>query len=215
MTRIIALSDTHGLHGKVKVPDGDLLIFAGDLMNSGYDYRDIKDFSDWFSSFPHSKKIFIAGNHDRMFEERKDYALSFFPKDIVYLENSSCIYNGLKIYGSPQTPEFCNWAFNVPRGERIKQYWDMIPSDTNILVSHGPPYGILDQVDNRHYKGHFGCEELAKAINRVNPKICLFGHIHGGHGHESNPGNTEYYNISVCDERYRPINPVTVIDIEV
>lgn len=204
--RIVTLSDTHGHHRKVSVPEGDVLIFAGDFMTSGYNFHEVGDFAQWFTSLPHPKKIWIAGNHDRAVESNKKACLPVF-KGSVYLENDSTEYFGVKFYGSPITPAFNNWAFNVERGEAIKKYWDNIPDDTDVLITHGPPKGVLD--NSIEWGPGLGCEELAKRVAEVRPTIHIFGHIHGGYGRSG-----EFRNVSICNEAYRPVNAPQVIDLK-
>jgi Icc-related predicted phosphoesterase len=210
--KIACFSDTHGLHRRVKVPDADLLIYAGDFMTDGYDLREVKDFGEWLSSQPHKYKVWIAGNHDRAIERDCYLAMEHFV-GCYYLENSGINIEGLKLYGSPVQPEFCNWSFNVPRGPEIRKYWDMIPLDTDILVTHGPPMGYLDtsHPTNPVYKNnHLGCRDLADKVREVKPKLHIFGHIHGGYG-KLETSNATFLNVSICDEAYRAVNPVTVI----
>lgn len=199
------------LHSRVQVPDGDVLVFAGDFMNSGYKFGDIFDFGAWFSSLPHKKKVIVPGNHDRLIESSPSSAIPFFP-ECLWLINQSAVLDGIFFYGSPITPYFMGWAYGeVP--EQIKPYWDKIPERTDVLITHGPPEGILDG-EGYH---HMGCPELLKAVERVKPQLHLFGHIHSGYGHaHSLPGplgKTHFYNVAVCNQKYRIANPVTVIDI--
>lgn len=209
------MSDTHGQHGKVTIPDGDVLVFAGDLMTDGYRYSEILRFGDWFSSLPHKNKILIAGNHDHLFEIFKQDCLEYF-QDVDYLENSGVVLGGMKFWGSPVTLEFNNWAFNVSPA-RIGQYWDAIPTDTDVLITHGPPQGIRDSMVWKGKAQSLGCPQLRLAVERIQPKAHIFGHIHSGYGHmHSLPrplGGTHFYNVSVCNEEYRAVNPVTAIDL--
>lgn len=149
--KIVCISDTHGRHREFNLPDGDLLIHAGDFIAASELGR---DFLEWFSNHPHKHKVFIAGNHDRITEKKPDEFLNYirehFP-DIHYLCDSGCIIDGLKIWGSPITPWFLDWAWNRNRGEEIRKHWDMIPSNTDILVTHGPRHGILDEVQANAY----------------------------------------------------------------
>lgn len=195
--KCVVLSDTHCLHRKVEVPDGDILIHSGDFTSVGRK-KEIKDFNNWFSSFPHKYKICIAGNHDILFETQPDVAEALLGDDIIYLKNSFIEIEGIKIWGSPMTPSFGSWAFTRPRGKDIRRIWDNIPEDTDILVTHGPPYGILDMT--LEYKAA-GCEELSYAILRVQPKYHIFGHIHEGYGVEVR-GNTTFINCSVVTRSY-------------
>ena len=211
--KITFISDTHTRQGQIPysdLPGGDLLIHAGDIMNSGYNKNDIFDFLHWYDSIPgYDKKVFIAGNHDRMFENHLEDVkewLSKFP-NITYLQDDAYeIYDletdkSIKLYGSPWQPEFYSWAFNLPKnGIEISSKWEGIPDNTDILITHGPAFGTLDTVTGRQY-GNLGCELLAERIQRFRPKIHVCGHIHSGYGIET-IDNIHYINASVLDERY-------------
>ena len=213
MKKITFISDTHTRQGQIPysdLPGGDLLIHAGDIMNSGYNKNDIFDFLHWYDSIPgYDKKIFIAGNHDRMFENHPEDVkewLSKFP-NIIYLQDESYeIYDletdkSIKIYGSPWQPEFYSWAFNLPRlGIELAAKWEAIPTNIDILVTHVPVYGILDTVTGRGWDW-LGCELLTQRIAVVKPKIHICGHIHSGYGYYWD-GHTHYFNASVLDEQY-------------
>lgn len=207
--KIAAFSDTHGWHKGLLVPDADLAVFAGDFMTSGYKHSEVKSFGKWFSNLPHKFKILVAGNHDRMMEFDRNYCLSKFSSEVIYLEDSYMLIDGLKIWGSPWTPWFYDWAFNARRGEQIKQHWDLIPADTDVLITHGPPYGIGDYLGEQWKvpDRHVGCETLSEALLNLKPKVHIFGHIHAGYGVYGNR-----FNVSICNEGYRPVNPVTVIE---
>lgn len=207
--RIVAISDTHLYHLKqsIPIPDGDMIIHAGDATCIG-DWSEIRAFALWYSKLPHKYKIFVAGNHDWGFQERHVESVGILPSEIIYLQDSSVTIEGIKIYGSPWQPEFCNWAFNLPRGKTIARKWKLIPKDTNILVTHGPPYG---QRDLTMHGEHVGCEELQQAIYKIRPKYHIFGHIHHSHG-RSVDMYTQYINAAICDESYRPNNDPIVFD---
>lgn len=213
--KIVMISDTHGQHRKLKVPDGDILIHAGDAMTGGMDPREIVDLNDWFGELPHPSKIVIAGNHDFLFE-KVDTARGLFT-NATYLQDEYTRVEGLKIYGSPWQPEFFNWAFNLPRGEALKRKWDLIPADTDILITHGPPWGYQDYVPrwgkHEQYQEHVGCEELLKRVQEVKPMIHVFGHIHCGAGYTQDD-HTTYVNAAVVDEQYRVRHSPTVITLK-
>jgi len=220
--RITFISDTHTKHWELEgqLPGGDLLIHAGDIMNSGYVNYEIEEFCEWFTSQKqYDKKVFIAGNHDRAFENKPDQVkaiLDQFP-NIIYLEDELFgLYNldtdkSVKIYGSPWQPEFYNWAFNLPRcGITLKETWDEIPKDTDILITHGPPQGHLDVSGPPYNEGDLGCELLRVKVDAQPPKIHIFGHIHGGYGYKFHNG-THFINASILNERYEYVNrPLTV-----
>jgi Icc-related predicted phosphoesterase len=211
--KITFISDTHTRQGQIPysdLPGGDLLIHAGDIMNSGYNKNDIFDFLHWYDSIPgYDKKVFIAGNHDRMFENHPEDVkewLSKFP-NIIYLQDEVYeIYDletdkSIKIYGSPWQPEFYSWAFNLQRNSlQLSGKWEAIPDDTDILITHGPAWGSVDTVAGRPWD-NLGCELLAERIQRFRPKIHVCGHIHSGYGIET-IDNIHYINASVLDERY-------------
>lgn len=213
--RIVTISDTHSLHHMVpSVPDGDVLVFAGDLMNSGWDWRDISSFDKWLGTLPHKFKVVVAGNHDWLFERNPTASFALLTNATHYLENDGTVIDGFRFWGSPQQPEFMNWAFNVPRGAAIKRYWDLIPDDTDVLITHGPPYGIQDKVA---WNGRpLGCEELRFAVQRVRPQLHIFGHIHGGAGVYKEPfTGTTFVNTSFLNEDYAPwALPINVFDLE-
>ena len=211
--RITCISDTHTKHDHLKLPGGDILIHCGDLMNSGWNYADITNFLKWFESQPYDELIFIAGNHDRRFEtDTLDVKaiLEGFPT-ITYLQDDWVEVNGIKIYGSPWQPEFYGWAFNLPRrGDELKERWDAIPQDTDILITHGPPQGHLDTSGHPYNEPLLGCELLRVKVEEIKPNIHIFGHIHGGFGYKEYEG-THFINASVLDERYQQVNkPITI-----
>jgi Icc-related predicted phosphoesterase len=208
--RIVCISDTHGRHARLGVPDGDVLIHAGDFMARGDTPREITDFNHWLGSLPHPYKVVVAGNHDLMFESHPAIAKDLLD-NAIYLENEGTKVAGLAIWGSPVQPEFNNWAFNVERGSAIRRYWKMIPGKTDVLVTHGPPYGILDQTHSS--TPHLGCEELAKAVKRIRPRLHVFGHIHGGYGQTAING-TRFVNAAALDEQYRVVHSPQVIEVE-
>jgi Icc-related predicted phosphoesterase len=207
MLKIVAISDTHGMLNRVIIPDGDVLIHAGDLSGSGTLVDMVKELN-LLKKLPHKHKILIAGNHDYL-AERNPGLMKTLCTDagITYLQDSAIEINGLKIYGSPWQPEFNNWAFNVPRGY-LHKYWDLIPDDTNILITHGPPKGIRDYAPAC---GSVGCEELLSRVTALkNLKLHVFGHIHHSHG-TSTLNEVTFINASTCTESYKPSNvPITI-----
>lgn len=202
--RLVCFSDTHGRHGDIKIPEGDVLIFAGDF-TPGTDFKreTLESFLRWFELLPHKYKILIGGNHDRVLERIDTSLLS----SIHYLEDSSISIDGIKFYGSPWTPKFFNWAFMLPRdGVEIRRKWRAIPQNTDVLITHGPPYSVLDYSKGA---GSIGCRDLYGHIRDLNLKAHIFGHIHEGYGRRNNS-----YNVSICGKRYdNPLNKPTVIDL--
>ena len=215
MPRIVCLSDTHNCTHEIDVPDGDILIHAGDATIRGT-IEEVAGFNRWFKSLPHRHKIFVAGNHDWLFQRDNDQARSLLDPSITYLQDSASEIDGISIYGSPWQPRFYDWAFNLDRGEQMAEKWSLIPEDVaqdpcgvGVLITHGPPSGILDQTPEGE---HAGCEELRKRIAQVRPRLHVFGHIHLGYGTAELDG-TRFVNGCSCDEDYHPSNSPVVIDI--
>lgn len=212
--KITLISDTHNKHKRLtsRLPGGDLILCGGDISSMGYEHE-VREFCKWYDSLDYSLKPFIAGNHDWGFQNNTEKALEIVSeyKSIKYLQDETLTIDGVNIYGSPWQPEFYNWAFNLPRmGKELQNKWDDIPENTDILITHGPPYGILDDVE--HNRGvHLGCELLAQRVKEIKPKIHIFGHIHSGHGYYFD-GYTHYFNASVLDEDYVDFNDIFTFD---
>jgi Icc-related predicted phosphoesterase len=209
MPRLVLISDTHFLHSQIRqIPDGDILIHAGDITTRG-DVKEVTDFNEWLKTLPHKHKIIIAGNHDFCFQQNPELARKEIT-NAIYLEDSSVTIEGLKFYGSPWQPWFFDWAFNEKRGKPIRKIWDKIPLDTDVLITHGPPMNILDQVARG---GNVGCEELRKVIfEKLNLKLHVFGHIHEAYGQAEIDG-VKFVNASVCTLQYKATNPAVVVDL--
>jgi len=218
MKRLTFIADTHGKHKVLTniLPGGDLLIHAGDTTDRGYK-TEIENFAKWFDEIDnYDHKLFIAGNHEYGFQDHPDEMRGILTgyKTIEYLEDELILLGDenyedmIQIWGTPWQPDFYNWAFNLPRGEALKEKWEMIPFGLDILITHGPPFGKLDYV--RYAKENVGCEELIKRVNLVKPKIHVFGHVHTGYGYVFD-GDTHYINAAVLNERYEYRNkPITV-----
>ena len=229
---ITFISDTHTYmydndFKELILPEGDILCFSGDIMSSGYNEHELIHFLEWISKQPFIYKVFIAGNHDRLLEDKPLIADEIISKykanGVVYLKNSSFEYNGIKIYGTPHQPYFCGWAFNVPDLNKLKNIYQMIPDDVDILLTHCPPYGILDQSHRPNYSNptgdeHLGSMELKEVLEQKHnyncmPKVVAFGHIHGDGGKQKKIGDTLYINASLCDEDYEPTNNIITIEL--
>lgn len=181
--KIWHISDTHTYHGLLKVPeDIDMVIHSGDATNPRDPYaseQEMLNFISWFGSLPIKHKVFVAGNHDLCIERNLVTKIDFMKNGIVYLENDYAEVEGIKIWGSPFTPTFGQgWAFNKKRSA-LHDIWKEIPDDVDIVVVHGPPKGILDLAYHQLNCIEFcGDEALRKRMYLLNPKLCLFGHIH-------------------------------------
>ncbi|XP_061188153.1 metallophosphoesterase MPPED2-like isoform X2 [Saccostrea echinata] len=234
--RFVCISDTHAKLWKMKdqIPTGDVLLHAGDFTNVGWP-AEVKELNDILGQLPHKHKIVIAGNHDLTFDDEmiqnqpeavekfglglekvKTYLISQGVSSVkelltncLYLEDACVELYGIKIYGSPWQPEFFNWGFNLPRGQPCLSKWDLIPCDTDILITHGPPLGHGDKC----YDGlRAGCLELLNTVQkRIQPKYHVFGHIHEAYGC-STDGITTYINASSCTLQYKPVHPPIVFD---
>lgn len=210
MPRLVLLSDTHGLHDRVRVPDGDVLVHAGDLSRAGRP-REVEAFASFLARLPHAHKVVIAGNHDFLFEREPAAARGYLEGVAHYLEDTEVTAAGLRFWGSPWQPWFHDWAFNLPRGAALAEKWALIPAGVDVLVTHGPPHGVLDRVARGG--AAVGCEALAEALPRVAPSLHVFGHIHEGYG-AVRVGPTWCVNASTCDLGYQPVQPPVVVDIE-
>jgi predicted phosphodiesterase len=219
--KVTLISDTHTKHNQVTpdLPGGDLLIHAGDFMNSGYNPMEALMFFQWFDSIDnYDHKVFIAGNHDRWMQNKSEEALGILTgyETINYLQDDWITVGDsdphdpnvktAKIYGSPWQPEFYSWAFNLPRsGDELKAKWDTIPTDADILVTHGPAQTYLDTSGAPYNTPLLGCELLKERIELIKPKIHVCGHIHGGYGYYYN-GHTHFFNASILNEQYNYAN---------
>lgn len=213
--KIWTISDSHNKHLDLQAPKNvDMAIFAGDMSiekDPEKNANEVKNFFHWFGQLPIKYKVVIAGNHDTSLEHGT-YSRKSIPLGIIYLQHESVTIEGFKIFGSPCTPEFGkNWAFNVKK-EDLEKTWSEIPDDTDILITHGPPKGILDltKYDSRpgaDGKSCFqcGCRFLLDRVMQVQPKYHIFGHIHSEEGcpnaamlHIQNC-KTIFVNATVCD----------------
>jgi Icc-related predicted phosphoesterase len=201
--KLTFISDTHSSHQNLILEGGDILFHCGDFTRTGT-IREAKDFAIYIANQKYRHKIVIAGNHDFCFENQFKSEAEKILKDngIIYLNDSFVVLEKIKIWGSPVQPFFHNWAFNRLRGEEINKHWNLIPEDINILLTHGPPHGLLDKV----YSGEsVGCEDLLKKIAKVQPHIHAFGHIHESYG-TKNVVCTRFINACVTDLSYKVVN---------
>lgn len=225
---IVFFSDSHGFHNEMTLPEADLAICSGDISMRG-DRREVEGFMEWFMKQPVKHRVMIAGNHDFWFDKthprspnyklEDDSHLDMIPDGIIYLENSSVTIEGIKIWGSPVTPWFHNWAFNM-LPEDLETFWDQIPSDTDIIVTHGPCANTkLDLCKSGH---KVGCPSLTKRITEIRPKILAFGHIHEAYGvddkfipdDEGVEKMTRLINCSVLNIQYYMANEPVLINWE-
>lgn len=196
--KLVCIGDTHNKHREIKIPDGDVLIHVGDFTEAGTKHETL-EFLEWLLEQPHKYKIMIAGNHDFFMEKSGLTELYNLPSNIFYLEDEGIEIEGVKFWGSPVTPGDGTWAFNRERGKQIRSHWNRIPADTQVLITHTPPYSIKDSLSN---KRHVGCEELFKRIKQLQLPLHIFGHIHNTYG-KTRISPTTYINASSLDDQYR------------
>lgn len=208
--RIVVISDTHGDHADLEVPPADILVHSGDVASHG-DEQEIVSFLQWFERCEAKHKIFVAGNHDRFIEAEPDKFRRLLPESVSYLQDSGITIEGIRFWGSPMTPSFYDWAFMADLGPQLRAHWELIPADTDILVTHGPPHGILDGVNYQGRIEQAGCPDLRKTVETIKPAFHLFGHIHEGYGRAQHAG-VEFVNASCMNEHYRLTNSASVID---
>jgi Icc-related predicted phosphoesterase len=214
MTSVIATSDLHQ-HFDFVLPKADIAIIAGD-----WSYRGRLDeqnaYAAWLilqrQTHPEMSIVWTNGNHELDCEVNREISERIAEyTDTFYLEDDGIELCGLKIWGSPYTPAFGNWAYMYQRGT---DRWKIIPEGLDILITHGPPYGIGDRVFN--YRGDIqlvGCYDLREEVKKKRPKHHIFGHIHCDYGCQGWNGSTEFYNVARCDEYYGAVNePIFIPD---
>lgn len=218
--KIVCLSDTHTMGAQIQVPDGDVLVHSGDHTMNGRRAQ-IEKAMRWLSGLPHRHKVIIAGNHDFLFQEKKVIQrwLKRYHKNVHYLEDSWIEIDGVRFYGTPWQPWFHNWAFNLPHPSdplarvTAKNVFDQIPAGTDVLLTHSPPFSILDRtLQENDWDDRKGSEELLYRVAQVRPKLHVFGHIHESYGQLQKYG-IHFVNASICTRKYEPINTPIVVEI--
>jgi len=210
--KLVLCSDTHELHSRITWPEGDIVVHAGDFTRVGRPDK-IEEFGNWLRDSPFDAVIIVAGNHDILFQKEPKKARKMLSKHdkIHYLEDGGCRIGGISFYGSPWQPEFSyGWAFTLAAEKELMDKWRCIPSDVQVLVTHGPPAGILDfTIDG----SHAGSTSLLAEINqRIKPRLHLFGHIHESYG-ICKIKQTKFVNASICSPDYLPIHSPLVLEI--
>ena len=196
--KILHISDTHGAHRRMgELQEADVLVHSGDFTMTGSEAEAI-DFMNWFCDLPQKHKIFICGNHDECLYGANIDGLD---NNVHYLYNSGIEIDGIKFYGIPL------FMGDSMFGKQ-KQFYEKIPGGTDVLITHCPPYGILDFDDDRNW----GSEELLSAVIKLSPQAHLFGHIHKSHGIER-IGSTIYSNSAIMNEDYTSLQSPNLIEI--
>ena len=183
---LVLFGDTHELHREVEVPAGDILICVGDFTMFSKNLSAIEDFNEWLGELPHRYKIVVPGNHEFFLESN--------PERRALLDNANVLIDesieieGLTIYGSPMTPLY-GAAFGKSSPKDRERHWSKVPDDTHVLVTHGPPFGILDLTHDRAER--MGDQELRKRVRELpSVKLHAFGHVHGAYGAVEQDGVT-------------------------
>ena len=209
--KLCIISDTHMKHKFVDLKNlqADVIIHCGDMTGNGGTGA-ITDFMTWFSGLEQFKyKIVVAGNHDWLFERNNVLARELVPDNVTYLEDEEVIIEGVKFYGTPVQKIFCNWAFNRHES-KMAQHWAAIPNDTDVLITHSPPYSIFDNVP---WSGNQGSPSLYKeVVERIKPLVHAMGHIHEGYGVKVIE-NTTFINASVLDGDYMCVNDPILVEL--
>lgn len=206
--RIVAVADTHLFHWHGEVPPGDVLVHAGDLCRGG-ELHELEEAARHLRALPHRHKIVVAGNHDWAFVRTPRRARAVLGEDVIYLQDAGVVIEGVRFWGSPWQPEFNAWAFNLPRGGAgLREKWAAIPSDVDVLITHGPPLGIGDRSAMGRQRA--GCGVLRERVTELKLPLHLFGHIHDDGG-AFPVGGTMFVNVTTWEcER-----AATVIDYDV
>ena len=180
---VFAFADTHGLYRRLSIPaDADILICAGDACE-GFNPADLQDFFAWYTSIPAKLRIFVPGNHDRIFNQDPIRAQQLIPCRVVYLENDGMEFDGIKFYSVPARPY-------------LRDTKATIPSGIDFLITHGPAYSHLDR--------DLGCKNLFLSVASARPKYHIFGHVHEeGLQRKAMLGGTTFLNVSYFEELRR------------
>ena len=204
--RIVAMADTHLYHEGLVIPDGDILVHAGDMLQHG-SLEELGRAADFLRALPHPTKIIVAGNHDVCFEKRPAEARALLD-GFIYLEDEGATVGGLSFYGSPWQPKFRIWAFGATRGAELASKWAKIPERVDVLVTHGPPHGFGDRIQWRDQERRVGCADLLARVRVVQPPLHLFGHIHQDPGRWTD-GATTFANVTTDEGAW----PAMVFDL--
>jgi Icc-related predicted phosphoesterase len=208
--KLVIFSDTHNQHAKVRLPQGDVLVFAGDMSEMGSLYE-CEAFINYFNSQPHKHKVMVAGNHDFAFEESHRLML----KDMVngyYLDNEMITVNGLTLFGSPYSPKYGGWAFMQERGsEELIRTWSKIPDKCDIVMTHTPMYGYHDLTNEGVFAG---CVDLRNRMEKVDFKMHICGHIHEGYGSTQFNDNKLLINAAICNRHNKAVNPPIEVEYD-
>jgi Icc-related predicted phosphoesterase len=216
--QVVATSDWHGefpAELDAELPDGDVLVVGGDIMPV-HDHRRQYQ-AEWFRAhfIPHLELmssrfetvVWVAGNHDFVLQESPKLTRDL-PDRVIYLQDQSYWHGDTHFYGSPWSVTFGHWAF-MGSEDDLSLHYASIPSDVDVLISHGPPYGLCDRTDRGDHPGSIA---LLEQVARHKPKCVVTGHIHEAYG-VSRIGPSTIMNVSLMNSRYRPVNPAVAFDV--
>lgn len=205
---VTVVSDLHNRYKQLTLPDSDLLVICGDTTALGR-FKEVLALNKWLGKIKDKfdQILLIAGNHDYFFENRSNLEISKYLTNAKYLCNDFFEYKGKCIWGSPYTPIFLRWAFMMD-DKKLKRNWKQMPEELDLLITHGPAYGVLDRAQGKH----LGDPHLYEAIQLKKPRYHVCGHIHEGYGIET-VANTIHVNASVLDGDYRLVNEPIRIEI--
>jgi Icc-related predicted phosphoesterase len=205
--RIVLISDTHGLHRQLDVPGGDILIHAGDFTLDSKPPSIVSDFNGWLGTLPHRHKVVVPGNHEFVLEEPRNRAAI---TNATLLIDTGVEVEGISIWGSPVTPLY-GGAFGKSNPEDRKRHWAQVPEGLDILITHGPPFAILDHGGSEERRE--GCPQLLEAVFRALPRVHVFGHIHAGYG-TLRTDDTLFVNASLLGDNGSLTRKPVVIDFQ-
>ena len=205
--KLVCLSDTHNFVGGTHfdIPDGDVLIHAGDATSSGTP-SELMAFFSWFGQQPHPYKLFVAGNHDEHLEADRMSA-EMTAAGITYLQDGAITIDGVRFWGTPWIPVCGPWAFSLRTAEALWHRWPLIADETDVLITPTPPFKVLDADKDRN----FGCKQLRRRLDELELTLHVFGHIHEGSGEQ--PGTHHSVNAAICDSEGEPSNPCRIFEI--
>lgn len=226
--KVLFISDPHTFHKSIiDLPEADAICCSGDICLRG-EFEEAVSFLAWFSSLPYKHKVFTVGNHDICFDPNHgrygifkenfnagvenpiDRIEELIPEGVHFLNRSGVVLDGIKFWGAPDTPWFHNWAFNIHRETpEMEAVWDEMPEDVDVLLTHGPPFKVLDYTIEGLY---VGCEVLARKLETIKPKVHSFGHIHEDYG-AIEKGGTLFLNSSVVNRRYWVVNKPHLVEV--
>ena len=212
---VLPLSDTHGHERELELPPCDVVVHTGDVAPGVGKLQDFTLFLRWFQSLDVEHKVFVPGNHDFACQEQealcrqlcRDAGVHFLVHEPLTLTVGT---RRLEIFGSPWQPWFHDWAWNIRSEERRAQLWAQVPESTQLLLTHAPAYGLLDQTEEGSAVGDAAL--AARLLQLPSLEAHVFGHIHESSGSRSVPreGLPSYLavNASVCTRRHAPTHPL-------